>query len=307
MKKQKIFCVLITICMLSGCSSPKVYYRPVTTEDPGGAVKFKFAHSVIVFKAETDKSGNVVSYTTTSVPVSAAADKKYSIVGANMFENWLTDTTLNVTYRENSDLIQQIGVQITDKRTETIKTLASIATTAVGFVGLAEGPNNPSPPEQLDTTELLLKKLPECKEKDDGSIECLNLKDKKNSTWTIDVLIGPVPKDAIPATKLNNEYSSRSFLYSACREASISLHYNGKDSISGKRLVPTAVMIADPNWLETLRFPAKGKVIASASCGAESTAEDANLPNAIDLVNTLITQAKAVKDAYDKDQTPAKK
>jgi len=305
-------CVTALIAMIAGCASPKVYYRPAKDNDQSGAIKFKFAKSMIVFTSTRDKDSGVTNqYAITSVPVAPAADPKYSIEGADIWHNWFVETRLDVTYRENTDLIQQIGVAVTDKRVDTIKTVGSIATTAIGLAETGVAPP-PDPPDPIDATALLSDTLPPgcTKVAAAQEIQCAS------GVWVVHITIGPAPNDSFPFSTLGNEYPTNSYLYTACREATVTLRYSGAASAAaytGSYLDPsgnkktvkvplptTSVMIADPTRLESLAFPAAGKVMAAASCGASSAADDAKLPSAMDYVDTLLSTTKSVKDAYDK-------
>ena len=314
-RNNKKIPIIILCSFLSSCAAPKVYYSSVKSPDTEGTVKFKFARSMISFDATRDKDGNILSYGIHSVPIAATVDSKYSIVGASLWQNWFVETNLDVVHRDNSDLIQQIGVAVTDKRIETIKTIASIATAAAA---MAEGSNNPLPPQQIDAAEIFklsLKKSDKTEacthsNPDDGYIRCSDIADSKDPTWTIDILLSPLPKDSIPASDLPSDkpYTSHAFLYSACREATVTLKYNGKDYVPGVgtiQLIPTSIMVADPSALEALRFPDKGKVIAAASCGADSTSEASPVSSSFEVIDALLTQAKGVKDSIDKKNSPA--
>ena len=302
--KQKMTTVF-AICLLSGCASPKVYYGLVTASDPDGAVKFKFASSMIVVKANLDSKANVVSYDIKSVPVSTAVDQKYYLTGASVWQNWLVDTKLDVVHRDDTDLIQQVGVEVTDQRIETIKTLGAIAT---AMVGMAEGTNNPTVPKPIDASQFLLADLPpnlqaSCNRDTNGTISCTD-QPTGDPDWTFDIKITALPKDSVSLSSILNSslpaYSSGSFIYSACREAVVTLKYNNLDRVGKVQLLPTSVMIADPSAVEFLRFPDKGKVIAGASCGADSTSEASPVSSNMAVIDALLTQAKGMKDATKK-------
>jgi hypothetical protein len=119
--------------------------------------------------------------------------------------------------------------------------------------------------------------------------------------YKLDVTIDPVPVDAISASQLDGSFSSRVFYYSACRPATIKLI----PKPGSGNPVTASVIVADPSWLETVALPAKGKIISGASCGASSTSDSANLPTAFDYINALMSQAKAVNDAFKKKTTTA--
>ncbi len=67
--------------------------------------------------------------------------------------------------------------------------------------------------------------------------------------------------------------------------------------------ISSTVAVADPSYLQSLRFPSKGTVTVAPSCGANSVAQDPGLSTALDYLNALATQAKAVKDALKKNKS----
>lgn len=310
MKIIYTLCAFLVAAAVSGCAHPKVIYSKVEGPDPDGAIKFKFAHSVLVTTSRLDREDNITGYTIQSVPVAASVDPKYSIEGAGWYRNWGVGTTLNATYQEgSSDLLKEVGVTIKDYRVDVISALGSIAAGVAGMVrGPEEGPEEvpQHPPEPVDVSQFLKKELDKthCKE-DNGDRVCHS--DIDEFGWRVYIRINPVPKDALDVLTLKFPYSTNSYLYSACRNAQVSLEWTkdgkGKDwyESDGKKifLPKTTVQIADPNYLEALAFPKNGKVVAKGSCGAESTASDVKTSNVFDIINALVTAAKTAKDAVD--------
>src|ERR1700735_3692677 len=146
-----VFGVLAS-CALSACSAaPLVVYQPAQTPEDSGAAEFKLAHSMLQVTATRDTSsgsktpGQIVSYDLKSVPVTAAADPKYSIQGASLLRNLGVDTTLTVKTRPDSDLIQQLSVKVSDQRVAIIQSATSLVAAAIPLLA-AEGPSAPPAP-----------------------------------------------------------------------------------------------------------------------------------------------------------------
>lgn len=294
---------------VSGCAHPKVIYSKVEGPDPDGVIKFKFAHSMLVTTAQVGKDDKITGYTIQSVPVAASVDPKYAIEGADWYKNWGVGTTLNATYQEgSSDLLKEVGVTVKDYRVDIIKALGSIVAGAVSLAKeVGDAPQHP--PEPVDVSQFLKKEMDttHCHE-DKGDRVCHF--DIDEFGWRMYIRINPLPADALDVSKLKFPYSTNAYLYSACRNAQVSLEWardrkeqNLKKSYEsgGKTIIlpKTTVQIADPNYFEALAFPKNGKVVAKGSCGAESTASDSNTSNIFDIMSALVTAAKTAKDAVD--------
>jgi hypothetical protein len=111
-----------------------------------------------------------------------------------------------------------------------------------------------------------------------------------------DISIDSKPIDAVNPEIFEKPFYSSNFFYSSCQQFTISLNPR-----QGLYHVPVSatVAVADPMYLETIAIPAKGTIVVTPSCGANSTLQDPGLPTALDYINALATQAKAVKQALD--------
>jgi hypothetical protein len=317
MKIIYTLCAFLLAAAVGGCAHPKVIYSKVEGPDPDGAIKFKFAHSVLVTTAQLDRTDDITGYKIQSIPVAASVDPKYAIEGAGWYRNWGVETVLNATYQEgSSDLLKEVGVAIKDYRVDVINALASIAAGALSFTRaetLEEIDTNApqQPPEPVDVGQFLTKPNepmhPNCIKEGDDLVCHSNI---DGFGWKMYIRINPPPKDALDVSTFKFPYSTNSYLYSACRNAQVSLKWakdrkeeklDDKYGLYGKTIfLPKAtVQIADPNYLESLAFPKNGKVVAKGSCGAESTASDAKTSNVFDIISALVTAAKTVKDAAD--------
>jgi hypothetical protein len=294
--------VVVTACLLSGCTAtPLIKYTPVTGPDNEGLTKFQFAESIINFSHGKSAAGiqndDVVI---SSVPV-PFGDRVYGISGTSIWENWGVSTTVNASYRGDSRLIQQLTVAISDQRQQAMQALGSIIGTVGGLLSISSTPAPVKLPKGIAVTSFLNNLPADCsnpndlkvKVSRDADISCQNLALEGTTDYTADITVSKVPIDAIPASTMDSPMSTGNFLYSACRQLTITL----KPTNAGSDPVAATVAIADPSYLQTLRIPEKGTITVAPSCGANSVAQDPGLPTALDYLNTLATQAKAVKQA----------
>jgi hypothetical protein len=299
-RKIKLIVVCGVLSSLGGCASPLVQYRRITGPDSSGAQKFKFAASVITFSHPSNKDGQPSdAISITSVPIEASGDV-YSIAGTGQLQNWGVSTEIDVTHRGDTKLIQSIGVAVTDNRPNDISELGSIAAAAAALAAGANLPNG------IDlSAEILDAKNPSCTAPDgeSGLITCKDVPLQASGVnYSADLVIQPIPTDAISFSSAGfPTFTSANFLYSACRNATVVLK-------AGPSVLASApIVVADPNFLETIRFPSKGKITVGASCGADSTSSDAALPDGLSYVNTLLTTAQKVRTALNKTPAPTAK
>jgi hypothetical protein len=291
---------LLIVCLLAaGCATPVVRYTPISGPDDQGLTKFQFAESVINFTFGKTSAGITNDeIVISSVPV-PYGDKKYAIEGTSVWQNWGVATEVSASFRGDSDLIQQIDVSVTDQRQQAIQAVGSIAGFAGGLLSLAPTSSNVTLPKGISVTTFL-SNIPigcDAKEGRDGLISCHDVQLEGTKDFVADLSIGRRPDDALPASVMDRPFYSSSFFYSACRQMTIVLK---PTTANGHVAISASVSVADPLYLETLRIPAKGSITVAPSCGANSKAQDPNLPTAIDYVNALATQAKAVKQSFEK-------
>ena len=297
---------LIVLMALSGCASPQVQYKKVDSADTDGIGKFRFAESIIKFDYVKGEYGTVTDQLSIVAVPRPYWTTKFGIVGSDFWRGWGVVTTLNVTYRGDTDLIQEVGVDVSDKRVQTIQTIGSLAIGAAGFLAASPVAEKLPLPTGISITGFL-EKIPEgCHGSDsskaadrDGDIKCDGLTLDGTIDYVGDIVLSARPVDAFELASIDFPYTSKAFLYSACRSLTVVIRKARDKSI----VASATVAVADPKWIEALAFPAKGKITVQASCGAGSTAQDASLPTAVDYVNALLTQAGAVKTSLTQKAT----
>jgi hypothetical protein len=283
----------------SGCATSDVIYKTAAAGDTTGTTKFRFAESMIQFGFQKDaQAGNVTAINITSVPIPSGSTK-YAIEGGS--STFGVTTTVLATHRADSDLLQTVSVTTTDQRVTWIKTAGSIATALIPFFVADTG--KPDVNKKLPTgisMSVFLGALPtECSGDRDKAVTCTNLPLAGTSDYVADIAIGQVPPDAFQfkTIKFDSGYTSHAFLYSACRDVTVTLKAaSDKSTVAAQ----STLVIADPEWLEALKLPDKGKITVGAACGADADSQDAQNPNALDFANGLVAQASAVKTALEK-------
>jgi len=286
---------VVLVLALAGCGAvvPKVSYQEVNGQDDKGLIKFRLQRSTILLDRKKDKDGKDVSpqeILMTSVPADRADDPVYAIMPQ---DNFFTTTHLKVTHRANTDLIESLGTEIEDKRIQFIQQVGGFIT---GLLGVA-GASADTFPSYIDVTKF----VDEIEDKEKARQAISKTGEKLpdgNTTYNID--IGPVSKDAIERGKFITNHDGKTvsvLFYAACRD--VNVHFTtdpAKNKVFNLR-------ISDPNFVQTIQLPAKGKIDMHTGCGVNVTSEKADVATDIKIVNELISQVKSIRDASKKGGT----
>lgn len=289
----------LSIGMLAGCSSqPKAFYEipPAQgalikgekyTGDWEGLPKFTLAKSQLVF-SYIDKEKKPAQMI--SVPAEAESLTNYPTrFLLRQDDPWGVDTHLKVTKRDNTELLASIGTEVEDKRVKYIEAGAGVLVGLIGAAALDGSTVNL--PISIDSYKMLQLLASDRKAVSDatGKIE--------GPSGKIDFKIsfGEVADDAIDVSKFASKASTESqktIFYSACRNVSVTF-VNGP---LGEQTFSATV--ADPRYVQTLKFPEKGSIDFHTSCGANTTSSPSGASSSIDLVNAVIAQTKTVREAW---------
>ncbi len=223
------------------------------------------------------------------------------------------DPNIGVVNYDNTDIPKEITVKVEDGRKELVENIGGLITTAVGVAKVAFSasgvvvPTNQveiTVPSKFNLSEMIAdgeraehKYPPEKSKKADKKKADESSTDKKSEAPApIRVVFGPVPVDAIERGKLAEQKAGSYFYYAACRTADVGFRYNGVDQ-------QTSLKVSDPNFLQRVRLPYDGKVTMHSQCGASVTGKLKGADGAeIALIQALIEQANAVKEAIEKDE-----
>jgi hypothetical protein len=321
----KLFFTTLLSMSVIGCASPVIKYE---ADPPSGSTGYPFqlAETIVTFAFPEEGTGiakgvNTSKLVITSVPTPIEG-RTYSISGTGASENWGVKTELNVTHRNDTMLLQEIGSSVTDTRKQLI---ADVSSAVVGIIGIFAQTNTPADtkegavvPVGISITKLL--ETSKCTPRGSvisgqdsmgGIVDCevtlegggITDSAKVVTPYLAKITIGARPSRALKLSELTFPYKSDSLMYSACRSMSIEVTNKANPNLAGS----ASLRIADQGWVELVKFPEKGKITLGASCGADVVSQDAVLPTAMDYVNASLSSAKSIKDALDKKSSSGTK
>jgi hypothetical protein len=274
---------------LAGCgASPKVSYQQVNGPDDKGLIKFRLQRSTILVDYKKDKDGKDVTteIALTSVPADRAGDPVYAMTPE---DNLFMTTHLKVVHRANTDLLESLGTEIEDKRVQFIQQVGAFVTGLLGVAGASAG----KLPSTIDVTKLI-------EDAGEKKGQAIILKDQllpDQTTIKYDIDISAAPADAIARDTFiasNGGKMIGVLFYAACRDAKVKFTTNpAQDKVFNLR-------ISDPNFVQTIKLPAKGKIDLHTGCGVNVTSEKSDVATDMKLVNELISQVKSIRDAAEK-------
>jgi len=282
------------VLVLSGCTvTPTVQYAkfepgPGAKADWEGHQKFKFNASMILISRAKDDKGNEKpldrALGITSVP---SEDPRGTVIAIVPSSTLLAKTNLSLTARNNTMLVESVGVEVQDERIKTIQTVGSIVGSLIAL--FADVPPVMDPfPISVDVGGHLIKQ----KSRTAAKLE---------QTFTgklagkIEIEFGSLSADVIEWKEFESRLGQDSnvFFYSACRDASVSVTVESN-------VHRATLRVSDPMFLQTVRFPVKGKILMHSACGVSVASEAARIATDLELLDALIAQAKSVKDAQAK-------
>jgi hypothetical protein len=294
-----------------GCSSNKVFYGKVQPADYGGKIKFNLARSLI--KMDLSKCGKDQGNCTPKVEaVSVPAESDANTYTITPQDNMLFKTHLKVTYLDNTRLISSIGSELQDNRIKIIQAIGAGLSAAIPMLPLAPPP---APPERIQIPNLpVVIDVDEYRKEACGTEPfCKAIDLPSNETaWCYKIDFGDTSNDAIKADEFFNKYSEKKadvMIYSACREATIWVSKKKNDGscaiMEQKKFEPKTdfvakLKVADPNYIQTMKFPQKGKIDMHSSCGANVTSEKTESTDIFSVISEFLKQAKSIKEAQDK-------
>lgn len=305
MRAPLLLATSVAASILTGCSGqPTVKYEvahngPNYPGDFEGLTKFTLPKSVLYASySDPDKKTGL---SLASTPAEAGANGEPSKVSFMIrpSDSMGIKTHLMVKKRDNTDLLESVGTEIEDNRTKMIESVAGIAVSVIGIAALAAPPSGdggciPMPAElplAIDTEEFLnatKTKAADPKARH-GSIQrtCVD-------PVRFDIQFGSLPGDAIARETFIAQIKDPQeiMIYSACRTATITFT---SAPLAGKQFTTT---VADPNFIQTIKFPQKGKVDMHSACGANTSSEKSGISSSTEVMNTLIAQAKTVREAW---------
>lgn len=217
-----------------------------------------------------------------------------------------TRTSINLAKVENSDLIENVGVAVEDHRMELIQTIGTAAKTILPLLLAPAAGGPPVVPKLEDRLIAECTDFPkvDCDLPQPADAGIPEAAARRGPDGSLQALWGPVPASAITRQTFIAQLGARhvhGLYYAACRTLEVrystediradapdtEVHYRWK----GK--------IADPRWVEFVRFPRKGNIRMHSQCGASITSEADPTQSNVALLGAALSQAAAVKQAID--------
>ncbi|VVO63665.1 hypothetical protein PS925_01362 [Pseudomonas fluorescens] len=292
---------VLSLAILAGCSAqPKAFYQtpPMHGEklmdgtnyegDWDGLPKFTLAKSQLVvdFKDKEKKTTPEMISVPTEAQLESDSRTRFMLRQDDAFG---IDTHLKVTKIDNTDLLSSVGTEVEDKRVKYIEAAGTLAVSLIGALALNADSELPI---SIDSYQVL--RDGEIKRKADTAYAKITSPDQ-SKTIHFQANFGPVKDDAIDNlvfAKRANEKAQETIFHSACRNVTV-LFNDGP--LAGEQFSAT---VADPRYIQTIRFPEKGSVNFHSACGANTTSLSSGTSSTLDIVNAVIAQSKSVREAW---------
>ncbi len=274
------------VVFLSGCTVvPTVEYSKITgpSDLKGNEIDFFYLRKSII---KIDKVGTkqdsqdkkIDKLAISSVPVESTKFK----VGIRKADSIGVETNINLRKLENTALIQEVGTEVTDNRVEMIERVGTIITGAAALAFSNTELEQKTLPKKINVSVLLA-------QNNIGR----NKKENIDAADGVSIDFGEIPQDAAPTADFSIPMEMSGLIYSACRDATVKFKY--KNNKYEKN-----VKISDPRFFQSIAFPVKGKITFHGECGVSVVSEKENgIKSNTEIINALIVQGKAIKDAID--------
>lgn len=202
--------------------------------------------------------------------ISEDSSRRIGVAGTNDYRK---TTMVNLTKRENSDMVKSVGVATTENLKNSITKIGALLT---GFVTISNASSCSDTSIDIDT-----KGNPN-EISGIGAGPCVKYK------------IGKLPSDAIKFSDIPWGTEVPYFYYAACRSVDVTINVQGATSDTLKFKMP------DPYFVQAVQIPFKGSIQKHSTCGVSTVTEGTANPTAsIEALTELITQINAIKAAGD--------
>lgn len=299
MNTVKTAALLISISTLAACAAqPKALYQvppkhgEMNEGDWEGLTKFTLAKSQLVIDyKDKDKSQAHMLSLPAEAESSDGINTRFMLRPASA---WGVNTHLKVTKIENTELLASVGTETEDKRIKLLESAGALAVNIISFGITDKGTDTTSLPISIDSYALMRSGDVERDAKDNIAATA-SFNDTDNNTVHFTASFSAIPDDAIDNQVFTNKAGSlaqETIFYSACR--TVSIHFES-GPLEGQQFSAT---IADPRYVQTLKFPEKGAINFHSICGANTTSSASGSSNQLDVLSALITQYKTVQKAW---------
>lgn len=307
MKRSDVLFLLVLLMVsfvANGCTNARVRYDsiPADSQDLKGKHKFRLSRSLILIEpraVDPKDTKSPIGLFASSVPSdSISPTTNTQVFSLEEVSDFFSETKLNISKIDNTDLISEVGVEVKDKLNENLEKAGAVLGTVLKFALTAAAAEYPT------------RTVIDVKEYAAAHTEWQEL--PLNSGWVYKIALSPLPKPpgavkttdffADPPTGVKG-LSVNVFPMSACFDATLYL-YKGTNGPGSKtdwdNVRPFQLKIADPEYVQILALPSKGKIKMHSSCGASVTSETREGAHpAYGVIETVIKQAEAIKKAID--------
>lgn len=288
---MKIFFSIIIICsiFIIGCATvPTVKYESYnnvkSNPDKEGKAKFYLTKTMIMI--DKDEQGK---FTAKALPVEDTTSL-YAILPS---DRALIENHFKISYIDNTRILQSIGTSVEDNRIKIIETIGAtgVALAKIGIFGLKVKPEPAVfKPAVIDVEDY--------KEQCPNNEECWqNLLPNKDFKYKI--IFSDKPKDSVEKSEFFDNKKTSVLPYSACKDATLTVK-------SATEKYVFSLKTADPNLVQTIKFPSKGTITMHTSCGINVTDEKSESEDAFSIIASLIKQAQAIKEAQKEESNTEK-
>lgn len=339
MNSIMIFASIAPLMLLAGCGTPvpNVQYRefPCKESDVGSCstspkslTRFTLPTTLVVITSKNGKQGGEIDSLIAGNVKSESTKKTYEML---QDDPWGETTYLSYTKVDGTNTFNDLNISVSDDRSKEIATWGGALVSLVKFVALVPfAAGKPAPPiaymilpVEIDSEVLIEKvtaensKIPVAKDGLPASArggkvtETIASRDPTSSAKaTYTAVLGPVPTDSILMNKyIENAKGVRKneFVTSACRKLSITFNNDASTDLPLRNKTWNLV-VADPNYVEVIKFAAKSAIKSRASCGMDVTpGSAANDSATADMASALSAQALAITEALKALQDARKK
>jgi hypothetical protein len=279
-----IFSIIFT-----GCAAvPQVEYRVVKSPDDmrGMTDAFFRQNSVIEITNPTPKPKEPPTSPDETILIqSRATEYRQEKLGIKALSNFSASTVVNINKRENTDLVDSIGIKVTDKLADSIKNYGSVLVKVISL-GILSNPTTP-----VNCNKSIFEK---------GLAYDISTLDPNPKEWTasqesgcVNLKFSALPPDAQLASAVPQGVATSNFYYSACRDVLVTVKINEK--------VTTKILrVAEPRYVQYVQLPVDGSVKMHSECGASVTTSQVAKDSTADVLGAATDLIKNIVDAVSK-------
>ncbi|NOS98057.1 MAG: hypothetical protein HOP25_06250 [Methylotenera sp.] len=295
----KLLSAFMLLCV-SGCTViPTVQYKLIPKNDgtkndsmKGMTDSFYLQQSAIKLTLETDeKDKSKTTVKVSSTPAEYTAQK----YGIKAVTNIRSSTMVNLSKVENTDMIESIGVEVTDN---TAKAISDYGGAIASLITTFSRDRKDSNCELKEDLTIKLEDITNTsKDPDEKVNELYTINWDENSKNCLTLSLAPVPVDA--SKEIVVDENVHNYYYAACRNATIT----GSVQVDGKPVeVKASFRVSDPRFVQSVQFPPKGKIKHHSQCGVSVITEAVASDNGAAVIKATTEQIKAISDVLKKKE-----